>query len=188
MGKRTFQLFIPQYYPNTDPVISQDRVWDFEPVVLDTPNVSFTNNQFTTKPLPKPDPDNGSNNWVVSGSKTRSGNPILANDPHLGLNLPSIWFVVQLQSPGVNVVGATLPGSPGVIIGCNDSIAWGVTNATRDVKDWYKIAFNNSLRNEYLFDGKYLKTQKRVEKISVRDEEVTYDTVVYTHYGPVVYD
>ena len=124
----------------------------------------------------------------MSGTKTRSGHPILANDPHLGLNLPSIWFVLQLQTPEMNVIGATLPGSPGVIIGSNDSIAWGVTNATRDVKDWYKISFNSTLRNEYLFDGKYLKTQKRVETIKVRGEEITYDTVVYTHYGPVVYD
>ena len=187
-GKERFDFLYPQYYPDAEPVISDDHVWDFEPIVLDTPNISYENNQLTTQLLPKPDPDNGSNNWAVSGTKTRSGNPILANDPHLGLDLPSIWFVLQLQSPEVNVLGATLPGSPGVIIGCNDSIAWGVTNATRDVKDWYKISFNNSLRNEYLFDDKYLKTQKRIEQIKVRGEGVTYDTVVYTHYGPVVYD
>lgn len=187
-GKERFDFLYPQYFPDAEPVISDNHVWNFEPIVLDTPNISFATNPLTTQSLPKPDPDNGSNNWVVSGTKTRSGNPILANDPHLGLNLPSIWFVVQLQSPEVNVLGATLPGSPGVIIGCNDSIAWGVTNATRDVKDWYKISFNSTLRNEYLFDGKSLKTQKRIEKINVRGEGVTYDTVVYTHYGPVVYD
>ena len=187
-GKPRFDFLYPQYYPDAEPVISADHSWDFEPVVLDTPEVSFIDNQLTTQPLPKPDPDNGSNNWAVSGTKTQSGQPMLANDPHLGLNLPSIWFVVQLQTPEVNVLGATLPGAPGVIIGCNDSIAWGVTNATRDVKDWYRITFNSDLRNEYLFDGKYLKAQQRVEEISVRGEGVFYDTVVYTHYGPVVYD
>ena len=187
-GKERFDILYPQYYPDADPIISADRVWDFEPIVLDTPNVSFAGNQLTVKSLPKPNPDNGSNNWAVSGAKTRSGHPILANDPHLGLNLPNIWFVVQLQTPEVNVFGATLPGSPGVIIGCNDSIAWGVTNATRDVKDWYKISFNSNLRNEYAFDDKYLKAQKRIEEIRVRGEGIFYDTVVYTHYGPVVYD
>ena len=187
-GKERFDFLYPQYYPDSEPVISADHPWDFKPVTLDTPDVAFTASPITTQPLPKPDPDNGSNNWAVSGTKTRSGNPILANDPHLGLNLPSIWFVLQLQTPEMNVMGATLPGAPGVIIGCNDSIAWGVTNATRDVKDWYKIDFNSELRNEYSFDGKYLKAQQRVEEIKVRGEGVFYDTVVYTHYGPVVYD
>ena len=187
-GKERFDLLYPQYYPEAEPVISSDHVWDFEPVPLDTPTVSYAGNQLTTQALPKPDPDNGSNNWAVSGTKTRAGHPILANDPHLGLNLPSIWFVVQLQTPDVNVLGATLPGAPGVIVGCNDSVAWGVTNATRDVKDWYKISFNNDLRSEYLFDGRYLKAQPRVEEINVRGEGVFYDTVMYTHYGPVVYD
>ena len=187
-GKERFDFLYPQYYSDAEPVISADHVWDFEPVVLDTPDVSFADNQLTTKVLPKPDPDNGSNNWAVSGSKTQSGHPILANDPHLQLNLPSIWFVVQLHTPNLNVLGATLPGSPGVIIGANDSIAWGVTNATRDVKDWYKITFSDAQRNEYLFDGRQLKAQPRVETIRIRDAEDFSDTVMYTHYGPVVYD
>ncbi len=187
-GKERFDFLYPQYYPDAEPVISADRTWDFDPIALDTPSVSFAGNQLTTEVLPKPNSDNGSNNWAVSGSKTKSGNPILANDPHLQLNLPSIWFVVQLHTPDLNVLGATLPGSPGVIIGANDSIAWGVTNATRDVRDWYKIAFNDAQRNEYLFDGRLLKAQPRIETIQIRGEETFYDTVMYTHYGPVVYD
>jgi penicillin amidase len=187
-GKERFDFLYPQYYPDAEPVISADHVWNFAPIVLDTPSVSFVGNQLTTKVIPKPDPDNGSNNWAVSGLKTKSGNPILANDPHLGLNLPSIWFVVQLHTPELNVLGATLPGSPSVIIGANDSIAWGVTNATRDVRDWYKITFNDPQRNEYLFDGRLLKAQPRIETIRIRGEQTFYDTVVYTHYGPVVYD
>ncbi len=187
-GKDRFDLLYPQYYPDAEPVISADRVWDFEPLTLDTPTVSYADNELVTKVLPKPNPDNGSNNWAVSGSKTESGHAILANDPHLQLNLPSIWFVVQLQTPDLNVLGATLPGSPGVIIGANDSIAWGVTNATRDVRDWYKITFSDAQRNEYLFDGRSLKAQSRVEVIDIRGAETFYDTVMYTHYGPVVYD
>ncbi|MFX6226386.1 penicillin acylase family protein, partial [Acinetobacter baumannii] len=72
---------------------------------------------------------NGSNNWAVAGTKTKSGKPILCNDPHLGLNLPSLWFEVQISTPTHNTYGASFPGSPAVIIGFNDSIAWGVTNA-----------------------------------------------------------
>ena len=84
----------------------------------------------------KPNRLNGSNNWVVSGKKTASGAPILCNDPHLELTFPSIWYEMQISTPGMNVYGATFPGSPNVIIGFNDSIAWGVTNASRDVMDF----------------------------------------------------
>src|SRR5690606_5246371 len=81
----------------------------------------------------------GSNNWAISGNKTQSRAAILCNDPHLALNLPSLWYEMQLQSDGVNVYGVSLPGAPGIIIGFNDSISWGLTNNYRDVKDFYEI-------------------------------------------------
>jgi penicillin G amidase len=130
----------------------------------------------------------GSNNWAVHGSKTATGAPILCNDPHLTLSFPSIWYVVHLNAPGVNTLGASLPGAPNVIIGYNDSIAWGVTNAQRDLVDWYKIQFKDSRRGEYLSDDKWVTANKRVEKILIRGREPFYDTVTYTHHGPVVYD
>ena len=74
-------------------------------------------------------PSKGSNNWVLSGKKTRSGKPILANDPHLGLAAPSVWYLAELKGPSLHVIGATLPGVPFVVIGHNDKIAWGVTNS-----------------------------------------------------------
>jgi penicillin amidase len=109
----------------------------------------------------QPDPDNGSNNWVVAGSKTKSGAPILANDPHLELSLPSIWYEMQLTTPTSNVYGVSLPGSPMVIIGFNDSIAWGVTNSQRDVKDYYEIKFKDDSRKEYWYNGKWEPTRLR---------------------------
>src|SRR3546814_10557427 len=81
-------------------------------------------------------PGIGSNNWAISGSKTASGYPILANDPHLNLTLPSLWYQVQLTGPGVNVCGVSLPGAPGVISGFNEQVAWGVTNVGSDVLDF----------------------------------------------------
>jgi penicillin amidase len=132
--------------------------------------------------------DVGSNNWAVSGSKTATGSPILCNDPHLNLTLPSIWYIIHLQAPGVNVMGASLPGAPTVVIGFNDSIAWGETNAQRDLVDWYKIQFKDSLKNEYLSDGHWKPSHKIVEKFIVKGSDPFYDTVVYTHHGPVVYD
>ncbi|MEI9809163.1 MAG: penicillin acylase family protein [Bacteroidota bacterium] len=94
----------------------------------------------------RPDKNNGSNNWVVAGSKTQSGAPILCNDPHLELSLPSIWFEMQLSTPTSNAYGVSLPGSPFIIIGFNDNIAWGVTNAQRDVKDYFEIKFKTIQR------------------------------------------
>lgn len=138
--------------------------------------------------LEKPDDITGSNNWAVSGSKTKSGKPILCNDPHLQLNLPSIWYEMHLVSPSMNVYGATLPGSPAVISGFNDSIAWGVTNAGRDVRDWFKIQFKDDSHNEYLVDGKWEKTDKRVEHFKMKGATEFLDTVLYTRYGPIVFD
>lgn len=187
LGEQRFNFIFPDTLHNTDPVIPKGTPYKFEAVKVDTPGLFIP--QITSNELfPKSNPKNGSNNWAVGGSKTNSGNPILANDPHLSLNLPSLWFVMQLTAPGINVMGATLPGALGVIIGFNESIAWGVTNARRDVRDWYALEFKDKDKNEYLFDNKWLKTQKVAEKIKIRGEKPYYDTIVYTHYGPVVYD
>src|SRR5207247_9121040 len=82
-----------------------------------------------------------SNNWVVSGKRTASGKPLLANDPHLAASAPSIWYLVHLSAPGVRVAGVTAPGLPGVVIGHNDRIAWGMTNVGPDVQDLHLEQF-----------------------------------------------
>lgn len=138
--------------------------------------------------LEKPNDITGSNNWAVSGTKTKSGLPLLCNDPHLQLNLPSIWYEMHLVAPGINAYGATLPGAPCVISGFNDSIAWGVTNGGRDVRDWFKIQFKDDSFDEYLVDGKWEKAKKRVEVIKIKNASPYMDTVIYTRYGPVVFD
>ncbi|PUZ30120.1 penicillin amidase [Chitinophaga costaii] len=135
----------------------------------------------------KPDLDNGSNNWAVSGRKTRSGAPILCSDPHLGLHLPSLWYEVQIKVNDMNVYGASLPGAPGVVIGFNDHIAWGVTNAEEDVKDYYLVQLNDHGR-QYLFNGSFQPTTPRIEDIVIRGAATLHDTVAYTHWGPVIYD
>ena len=136
----------------------------------------------------RPDPNNGSNNWVVAGSKTQSGAPILCNDPHLELSLPSIWYEMQLHGPNSNTYGVSLPGSPFVIIGFNDSIAWGVTNAQRDVKDYYRVRFRDESKSEYWFDGQWRKSNLRIEAIQVKGKPTFFDTVAYTLMGPVMFD
>ncbi|HRP90845.1 MAG TPA: penicillin acylase family protein [Edaphocola sp.] len=136
----------------------------------------------------QPNPNNGSNNWVVAGSKTKSGAPILCNDPHLDMSLPSIWYEIQLHTPTQNVYGVSIPGSPFVIIGFNDSISWGVTNAQRDVLDFFSIKFKDVTKKEYWYNKQWNPTQIRIERIKIKGAEDFLDTVAYTAFGPVMYD
>ena len=187
-GRERFDFLFPDFFDVNDPVIPAERDWsDWEVSVPEAPDGDFPLD-FISEVMQKPNPDNGSNNWAVGPDKSYSGNPILANDPHLGLNLPSIWYVMQLATPEKNTFGATLPGALGIVIGFNNNISWGVTNATRDVKDWYKITFRDESRNEYWHDNQWKSTTKRIEEIGIRGGKTYYDTVVYTHHGPVSYD
>ena len=82
-------------------------------------------------------PGKGSNDWVIGGERTASGKPILADDPHLTLTSPMLWYLADLQGPTLRSIGASIPGLPGIVIGRNDRIAWGVTNVNPDVQDLY---------------------------------------------------
>src|SRR5690606_17792779 len=139
-------------------------------------------------PVPenRPDPGNGSNNFVVSGSRSATGHPILGNDPHLDLGLPSIWYEVQLSAPGISAYGVSLPGSPALLIGFNRKIAWGLTNGHDDVHDWYRITFKDTLLDEYMHGGQWKPSHKEVEVLEVRGGKAVLDTVIHTHHGPVV--
>ncbi|NGP89229.1 penicillin acylase family protein [Fodinibius halophilus] len=172
--------------PLNDPIIPESKDWNFESQAPEKPQHSFTPAIVDTVAPFQPDPNNGSNNWAVSGSKTANGYPILANDPHLNMTLPSIWYSLQLHGPDQNVMGVSLPGAPAVIIGYNENIAWGTTNVGADVWDWYEITFRDSTFSHYNYDGEWHPTTKRVEKIKVKGESTVTDTVVYTHHGPVV--
>ena len=94
------------------------------------------------------EPQPGSNAWAIAGSRTASGKPILANDPHLEFSIPSPWYLVHLQAPGLNVTGATIIGLPAVIIGHNDRIAWGATNLQFDSEDLYREPAGTSVQVE----------------------------------------
>ncbi len=188
-GKETFELLFPEFLADQDPVIPRERDWsDFGEVTVPIAPASKSGIALVNETLDQPDPDNGSNNWAVSAEKSVNGHPILANDPHLGLNLPSIWYVMQLATPDHNVMGATLPGALGVIIGFNEHIAWGVTNATRDVKDWYTITFTDKSKTAYVYGEESKPINTVIEEIKVKGGETYLDTVRYTHYGPITYD
>lgn len=182
----TKNLF-PDYPTLEDPIIPAGTKWDFKPLPIPTAPPGF-NQMITGHTATKQKIDGiGSNNWALSGEKTASGFPILANDPHLNLTLPSIWYQIQLHAPGVNAYGVSLPGAPGITIGFNQHIAWGVTNVAADVLDYYQIKFQDNKHLKYWHDNQWKKTTRRLEVIKVRSGETHTDTVVYTHHGPVVY-
>lgn len=191
-SKEDFAKLYPLTQDSLDPIIPKGTIYSKASIPLQMPadvdSVYFENQSVVVTEEEKPDPNNGSNNWAVAGSKTKSGAPILCNDLHLGLNLPSLWFEMQLTTPNYNAYGATFPGAPGIIIGYNDSIAWGVTNGGRDVRDYYEIKFKDNTRQEYWYDSSWNQTAFRYEEIIVKDSLPYYDTVAYTVFGPVMYD
>lgn len=128
----------------------------------------------------------GSNNWVVSGEHTATGMPMLANDPHLGVQLPSIWYLVGLHSPELDVAGFSFAGAPGVVIGHNRDIAWGVTNLSADSQDLFIEKVNPDNPHQYEFEGEWLDMTVFEEEIKVNGAESVMLTVRATHHGPLL--
>jgi len=129
---------------------------------------------------------NGSNNWVVSGEKTASGKPLLADDPHLSLGTPSIWYQMHLESPQVNVSGVIFAGIPGIILGHNEQIAWGVTNTGPDVQDLYVEKQNEEDPSLFLYDENWERATIIEEPIKVKDGDTIPYEVTITRHGPVI--
>jgi penicillin amidase len=133
-----------------------------------------------------------SNNWVVSGKRTASGKPLLANDPHLPASAPSIWYMIHLSAPGIRVAGVTAAGAPGVIIGHNERVAWGLTNLGPDVQDVYRETFDPQNPRRCQTPAGWRDAEVRREEIKVRksmlgtETEVVPHEVTVTRHGPVI--
>ncbi|KQP38898.1 penicillin acylase family protein [Pseudorhodoferax sp. Leaf274] len=135
----------------------------------------------------------GSNAWVVSGGNTASGKPLLANDPHLGLSAPAIWYFARLQAPTLDVMGATLPGLPFVVLGRTRTAAWGFTNTGPDVQDLYIEQIKPDDPMSYRVDdvqgqAAWARFDQRVETIRVKGKPDVQHTVRSTRHGPVLSD
>lgn len=186
-GPEITKNLFPDYPFKEDPIIPVGTKWDFPPLAIPEVPKAFAEMMSSNIKTTQKVEGIGSNNWALSGAKTASGSPILANDPHLDLTLPSIWYQIQLHAPGVNAYGVSLPGAPGIIIGYNKDIAWGVTNVAADVLDFYQIKFKDNTHQQYWYNNAWKKTSKRLEEIKIRGAKNKIDTVYYTHQGPVVY-
>jgi penicillin amidase len=146
------------------------------------------NTEKLAKLLPDGGAATGSNNWVVAGLRSKTGKPLLANDPHLELTAPAIWYFAHLSSPGLAVIGATLPGAPGVVLGRNDRIAWGFTNTASDSQDLFIERIDPSDAKRYLTPDGSAPFVEQAGIIKVRGGDEVAITIRQTRHGPVISD
>ncbi len=158
-------------------ILRAERVDDF-PFVTKLGGIPF---------FPLPAAGNGSNNWAVSAKKSTTGFSLMANDTHLGHTLPNIWWETQLSTPGFNVYGVALVAVPGIINGFNKDLAWGPTNGTLDVLDYYEIEFENETSNRYKYGDQWLEPQVQMERIHIRRGKSKDIAVLWTKYGVVLH-
>ena len=137
---------------------------------------------FETEEMPE-----GSNNWIISGARTQSGFPILANDPHRRIALPSLRYIVHLKAPGWNVIGGGEPVIPGVSIGHNDRGAWGLTIFQSDAEDLYVYELNPANPNQYKYQSNWEDMTLIEERIAIKGQPDSLVTLRYTRHGPVTY-
>ena len=137
---------------------------------------------------PPPPPGIGSNGWVVSGRRSTTGGPLLANDPHLGYRVPGTWYLAHLKAPGLDLIGAGLPGVPGIVLGHNGEIAWGMTNTGPDTQDLFIEKVDPDNPSHYLTPKGSEPFGVRTEVIAVKDSDDVTMTVRSTRHGPVISD
>ena len=130
----------------------------------------------------------GSNSWVLAGSRTSTGKPLLASDPHLKLSSPALWYFARISAPGYQAAGATLPGLPGVVMGQNQHIAWGLTNTGPDVQDTYLERIKPEDAGQYQTPDGWAAFETRQEVIKVRGGADVAITVRNSRHGPVISD
>lgn len=199
------RIIIPEYDFDNYPVIIEPGGIDYRgerdstaavinPAV-DSSSVNFdlVGNVVLDDPLLHPfgaNLDTGSNSWVVSGDITDHGFSMVANDPHLGIQMPSVWYEngLHCEACGFNVVGVSLVSAPGVTIGHNDHIAWGFTNVGTDTQDLYILTVNPDNPNQYMLDGEWRAFDIRTETIDVAGGEPVDITGRNSYWGPVISD
>ena len=186
VGESALEFLVPGF-PDEHPVIVE---YPLEGAMLEAvPEIAYQNFIFGEGE------GIGSNSWVIAGNRTDTGIPLLANDPHLGIQMPAIWYEMGLHCQPLtavcpyDVVGASFPAAPGVIIGHNGDIAWGVTNLGPDVQDLYIERVNPENPNQYEYQGEWLDMQLVREEVHIagQDEPVVVN-VRLTRHGPIIND
>lgn len=186
VGPELFEKIFP-LFPDTLLPIDTERESYPDSVPLLTPQDYQRFNYMRDQLPPEPGPGLGSNNWAVRAALTEDSLPLLANDPHLKLTLPSIWYELQIHTPEFTTHGVSVPGMPAIVIGFNDRIAWGLTNAPIDVLDTYKIRWKDKKQGIYILDGHEKKASLRKEVIRIKGKPSHTEEIYDTYWGPVLY-
>ena len=209
LGEEIFNTFYPDRFPKDSPIVPDDGRYEKQQEArtqvrgavssLSLPEPSLAPAAAPNNPAPNDydavstepytlmpaHPDNGSNNWAVAPSHSNTGHPILASDPHLSLTLPSIWYEVQINIPGVNARGVSLPGAPGIIMGFNDYVAYGETNVGHDVTDWFRIEWTDENHTHYWLDSVKTPAQIVVDTLPLKGADPLIIRTPWTVFGPV---
>ncbi|HYN88777.1 MAG TPA: penicillin acylase family protein [Ardenticatenaceae bacterium] len=190
LGTEAAAALIPAY-PASSPIIAAPHPQGSQ--ASQTPEVSGTSEVADGGRWPLPISGSGSNSWVLAGQRTASGAPLLANDPHLLLTLPAIWYENHLDGPTTQAAGASLPGVPGIAIGHNAEVAWGLTNGFSDVQDLYverrhpDDALNGHTPPRFRWGEQWLRAEVLEERISVRGRaRPAQQRVTITRHGPLI--
>lgn len=173
--------FIPNWPPNETPLGSLPASPQLDAAVASIMSRAARANQ-----LNQPDEWHGSNNWAIGPSLSSTGKPILASDPHLGYQLPSLWYTAQIVTPSQDVYGVTLAGVPFVVIGHTRDIAWGLTNTQADVIDFFAERTNPDNPHQYWHNNQWNDMQIVDEAIQVRGGSTVHDMVRLTDHGPII--
>jgi len=191
IGYKNSEGYFSPFLDDIPFIVSKDEYISFcEQRGMDITIVDRKESIFTINPVSQS--SLGSNNWVISGEKTETGKPILANDMHLGIQMPSIWYEVDLNCSGdrpFHVKGFSFAGTPGVVVGHNDYLGWGVTNLMMDVQDMYVEKLNTENPDMYLKNGMWEPMHIKYETINIHKEEEPYILRVRsTGNGPLISD
>jgi penicillin amidase len=181
----------PERAAELEPDTSADEPYIIPPGT-DYSTIGFTASQRAESARPFTGPGAkeglGSNNWVISGSRTSSGKPLLANDMHLLMSIPAIWYENHLVSGDLNLSGVSFPGVLGIIAGHNQHVAWGFTNGFPDVQDLYmeRLSRTDSGQVQYEYQGKWINAEVLQEPIQVKGGKTVFQEVIITRHGPVI--
>ena len=192
ISPKRIQELLPAYSEDDPTIISTEDIEQSSFSVADTTPELVTHSAEIEQDIQSqlellfPDTES-SNNWVVSGERTTTGTPFLANDPHLSLRTPSFWYQSEIESPDVGVVGGGLPGIPGIQIGHNRDIAWGQTSPLVDTEDYY-ILEETEDGSGYIYQDRVQPYEIREETIQIKDAEPVIIQVKESVYGPVISD
>lgn len=175
-------------YPN-DAEVTAPRFSDLFPgAVFPSVQTAHANEWGPLGPVDRPEFGGASNAWAVDGTRTSTGKPLLANDPHLWLQAPSLWYLASISGGDLDVIGGTMPGMPAVLVGHNGKVGWGLTTTGADDQDLFIEKLNPDNREEYLTPQGWRAFDTRQIRIEIADEPPLIETARLSRHGPVLYD